>query len=131
MKTGSFSQHRSGRRTFASAAGAAVEDVAADAVSVKAVSSSGGRLLAGPAGPTHLAGLREGRRLAWAVAVVAVMLLPTGCVNVKPWERGTLADYTMRPDRDPLTAALGEHMWFSREAASGGAGVGGGGCGCN
>jgi len=24
-----------------------------------------------------------------------------------------------------------EHIWFSREEASGGAGVGGGGCGCN
>ena len=61
----------------------------------------------------------------------AALLLGTGCANVKPWERGTLADYTMRPDRDPLTIALGEHMWFSREASSGGRGVGGRGCGCN
>ena len=59
------------------------------------------------------------------------LVLITGCTAVKPWERSTLADYTMRPDRDPLTIALGEHMWFSREAASGGRGVGGGGCGCN
>lgn len=55
----------------------------------------------------------------------------TGCANVKPWERQTLADYTMRGDRDPLTDKNAEHMWFSREAASGGKGVGGGGCGCN
>ncbi|HSH15130.1 MAG TPA: DUF4266 domain-containing protein [Verrucomicrobiae bacterium] len=55
----------------------------------------------------------------------------TGCQHVEPWERGTLADYTMRADRDPLTIANREHMWFSREAASGGRGVGGGGCGCN
>ena len=55
----------------------------------------------------------------------------TGCVNVKPWERGTLADYTMRADRDGLGNALDEHVFFSREAASGGRGVGGGGCGCN
>jgi hypothetical protein len=58
-------------------------------------------------------------------------LLLSGCANVKPWERSTLADYTMRGDRDPLTISLSEHMWFSREAASGGRGVGGGGCGCN
>ena len=55
----------------------------------------------------------------------------SGCAVVKPWERGALADYTMRPDRDPLGDALAEHMYFSREAASGGRGVGGGGCGCN
>lgn len=54
-----------------------------------------------------------------------------GCTNVKPWERGTLADITMRPDRDPLGMAYAEHMYFSREATAGGRGVGGGGCGCN
>ena len=54
-----------------------------------------------------------------------------GCANVKPWERSTLADFTMRGDRDPLGVADAEHMWFSREGSSGGRGVGGGGCGCN
>jgi hypothetical protein len=63
--------------------------------------------------------------------LLAVTGLITGCQNVQPWERGNLADYTMRPDRDPLTIANREHMWFSREEASGGRGVGGGGCGCN
>jgi hypothetical protein len=48
-----------------------------------------------------------------------------------PWQRGKLADYTMRPDRDVLSLALNEHLFFSREAASGGRGIGGGGCGCN
>ena len=55
----------------------------------------------------------------------------TGCANVKPWQREHLADYMMRPDRDPLGRAQKEHIWFSREAANGGRGVGGGGCGCN
>ena len=59
------------------------------------------------------------------------LVLGTGCTTVKPWERSTLADYTMRGDRDPLTIANDEHTFFSREAASGGRGVGGGGCGCN
>jgi hypothetical protein len=37
----------------------------------------------------------------------------------------------MNPDRDPLGGSLTEHVYFSREAASGGRGVGGSGCGCN
>ncbi len=52
-------------------------------------------------------------------------------VRVQPWERATLADYTMRPDRDPLAITMAEHTFFSREAATGGRGVGGSGCGCN
>lgn len=55
----------------------------------------------------------------------------TALVRVKPWQRATLADYTMRPDRDPLNTAMAEHVYFSRETATGGRGVGGSGCGCN
>jgi len=54
-----------------------------------------------------------------------------GCTTVQPWERAALADYKMRPDRDPLMGAMSEHIYFSREASSGGRGVGGSGCGCN
>jgi hypothetical protein len=57
--------------------------------------------------------------------------LSSGCSMVKPWERGTLADYTMRPDRDVLQDTFRDHVYFTREAAAGGRGVGGGGCGCN
>lgn len=63
--------------------------------------------------------------------VVLALIGGSGCAQVKPWQRGTLADFTMRSDRDPIGVALAEHMFFSREAASGGRGVGGGGCGCN
>ena len=63
--------------------------------------------------------------------LAAVGLLAAGCQHVNPWERGALADPVMSPDRIPLANMMTEHMWFSREAASGGAGVGGGGCGCN
>ncbi len=52
-------------------------------------------------------------------------------VRVRPWERAALADDIMNPDRDPLGATMTEHVYFSREAASGGRGVGGSGCGCN
>ena len=63
--------------------------------------------------------------------LVAIAGLGAACSSVKPWQRGHLADYTMRPDRDPLTGSIAEHVWFTREAFAGGRGVGGGGCGCN
>jgi hypothetical protein len=66
-----------------------------------------------------------------ALLCIVGLLGFTGCQSVKPWQRGTLGDVVMRPDRDPLGLALSEHVWFSREAAMGGRGVGGGGCGCN
>lgn len=65
------------------------------------------------------------------VLAVVCASLGAGCANVKPWQRGTLSDMTMRGDRDPLGLTLTEHLYFSREAATGGRGVGGGGCGCN
>ena len=70
------------------------------------------------------------------VSLLAALAFLSGCASapltrVKPWERATLADYTMRPDRDPLHTALAEHVYFSRETATGGRGVGGSGCGCN
>lgn len=63
-------------------------------------------------------------------------VLSSGCATprldrVKPWERAVHADYTMRSDRDPLHMAMADHLFFSRESASGGRGVGGSGCGCN
>ena len=66
-----------------------------------------------------------------ALLLLACALLGGGCAGVQPWQRGTLAEYGMRPDRDPLGDALAEHTYFSREAAFGGKGIGGGGCGCN
>lgn len=61
----------------------------------------------------------------------AAMSLITGCGTVKPWQREQLADPIMQPDRYPMAGALADHIFFSREAASGGRTVGGGGCGCN
>ena len=69
-------------------------------------------------------------RTFWVAVLLGVPAL-TGCQQVKPWQRGALADPIMRADRDPLGLAQDEHIFFSREAATGGRGVGGGGCGCN
>lgn len=70
-------------------------------------------------------------KILFLLALGASLLALAGCTSVKPWQRGRLASYIMRGDRDPLGLALDEHIFFSREAASGGRGVGGGGCGCN
>jgi hypothetical protein len=70
-------------------------------------------------------------------ALLAVLCLAVGslsaCANLgaKPWERETLARPDMNPDGEPLRSALDDHIYFSKEAASGGRGFGGGGCGCN
>lgn len=71
------------------------------------------------------------RRAFCAGAALLSAFLAGGCTTVQPWQRGNLADYTMRADRDALHTAMSEHVYFSREASSGGRGVGGGGCGCN
>jgi len=65
------------------------------------------------------------------LVLLGLTALLSGCTTVHPWERATLADYTMRPDRDPLHNTMFEHIYFSREASTGGRGVGGSGCGCN
>jgi hypothetical protein len=70
-------------------------------------------------------------KLVPALITLAAVFILTGCGHVSPWQRGTLADQTMRADRDLIGLAINEHVFFSREAATGGRGVGGGGCGCN
>lgn len=51
--------------------------------------------------------------------------------KVEAWERGILARDDMQPDADPVRTFSDEHIYFSKEASTGGRGVGGGGCGCN
>jgi len=60
-------------------------------------------------------------------------LILTGCssMGVEPWERDVLAKDEMQLIADPLEVAIDEHIYFSKEASSGGRGFGGGGCGCN
>lgn len=57
----------------------------------------------------------------------------TGCtgLGVKPWQRDVLAREDMQLNRDPIDAAIDDHMYFSKEASSGGRSFAGGGCGCN
>ena len=64
-------------------------------------------------------------------ACVAGHGLLAGCAPVAAWERGTLAKPEMALDADPLGTALDSHVYFSKEASSGGNSASGGGCGCN
>lgn len=67
------------------------------------------------------------------LAIAACAAALTGCssLGVEPWERDVLARPEMQLDAAPLEAALDDHIYFSKEATSGGRGFGGGGCGCN
>ncbi|GAA6134494.1 DUF4266 domain-containing protein [Oceaniserpentilla sp. 4NH20-0058] len=60
-------------------------------------------------------------------------ILLSGCssLGVKPWERDILAREDMALDNAPLDSGFDDHIYFSKEASSGGKGFGGGGCGCN
>ena len=73
------------------------------------------------------------RRLAGWLALALASLGLGGCASmgVKPWERDVLSQPGMTPGEDIVTSALDEHIYFSKEASTGGLGSGGGGCGCN
>ncbi len=61
------------------------------------------------------------------------IVLLTGCssMGVEPWERDLIAKDSMQPVPNYFDNYFDEHIYFSKEASSGGQGVGGGGCGCN
>jgi len=67
-----------------------------------------------------------------AAAALALLAL-AGCssLGVKPWQHEILARPQMALNASPIDAALDDHIYFSKEAASGGRSFGGGGCGCN
>lgn len=65
--------------------------------------------------------------------LMGLMLAGGGCsaLGVKPWQRDILARPAMALNAEPIDAAIDDHIYFSKEAASGGRSFGGGGCGCN
>lgn len=67
------------------------------------------------------------------VCLCISVLLLSGCstMGVEPWERDLLALEGMALTPSAVDAALDDHIYFSKEASSGGRGFGGGGCGCN
>lgn len=68
----------------------------------------------------------------WLIVLIFLISLNACSLErVKPWQRDLLAAQKMQLDPAPVEYAFDEHIYFSKEASSGGEGVGGGGCGCN
>ena len=67
------------------------------------------------------------------IVLLATAAIAAGCssIGVKPWQRQLLAREDMQLDGNPVDAAIDDHMYFSKEASSGGRVFAGGGCGCN
>ena len=65
---------------------------------------------------------------------VAIALTGSGgCAGLgaKPWEHDLLAQRAMQVSAYPIEAGMDDHIYFSKEASSGGRSFAGGGCGCN
>lgn len=71
------------------------------------------------------------KRTGVVLILAAAALAGCSSLGVKPWERDLLAKPAMQLDANPVDTGLDEHIYFSKEASSGGRGFGGGGCGCN
>ena len=72
-------------------------------------------------------------RFSRAAALAALALFCASCSSIgpKPWEKDLMARAEMQVDPYPLQSAAEDHIYFSKEASSGGRGFAGGGCGCN
>ena len=77
--------------------------------------------------------LNSKQRLVGTGLLLACLASLTACSNlgVQPWERELLAKPSMQLTSSPVESAIDDHIYFSKEAATGGRGFSGGGCGCN
>ncbi len=68
-----------------------------------------------------------------AATFAGLALTCSGCASIgpDPWEKDLMARREMQLNPYPPEVAAIEHIYFSREASSGGRGFAGGGCGCN
>ena len=74
--------------------------------------------------PTH-------RALALAALLLSAALGGCAISPPQPREKAHLSKPEMTMAADPLDQRFVQHIYGSKENASGGYGVGGGGCGCN
>ncbi len=65
--------------------------------------------------------------------MLAVAISLSGCAagGAKMCRTGALAKPEMQMNYQSHERIIDDHVYFSKEAASGGRGFGGGGCGCN
>ncbi|HXO22829.1 MAG TPA: DUF4266 domain-containing protein [Thermoanaerobaculia bacterium] len=74
---------------------------------------------------------RSGKGLLRLAVLCSLPVMAGGCATVRPWDRDLLAEKGMRFIPSPMLHGIDEHIYFSKEASTGGQDVGGGGCGCN
>ncbi|MFZ6799084.1 DUF4266 domain-containing protein [Undibacterium sp. Di24W] len=82
----------------------------------------------------HTVHIRKWQRLSYVTCLIILAASNSACSslgNVAAWEKGYLAKAEMRFDHDRLSAKNADHIYTSKEAATGSGSVGGGGCGCN
>ncbi|MFT7651338.1 MAG: hypothetical protein ACI9ON_000889 [Limisphaerales bacterium] len=67
------------------------------------------------------------------LTLILLSTIVAGCsgLGTEPWERQDLAKREMLLISSPLETEADDHIYFSKEASSGGQSFGGGGCGCN
>jgi len=67
------------------------------------------------------------------VLIIGAAVLSSGCASlgVKPWQRDLLSRQDMQLNGNASDDAIDDHLYFSKEASSGGRSFAGGGCGCN
>lgn len=72
-------------------------------------------------------------RSAVVLAILCGAMLASGCssLGVKPWERDVLSRQDMLLNGGSIDDSIDDHLYFSKEASSGGRSFAGGGCGCN
>ena len=85
-------------------------------------------------GPSDVASEIPFRKTLFVAGVCATLsMLCGGCgtVGPDPWEKDLMAKRAMWANPYPLEVSAQDHIYFSKEASSGGRGFAGGGCGCN
>jgi len=77
-------------------------------------------------------GQAPGRRALALLACLGVLpLAACDALNPAPWEKDLMAKKVMQPGYNGIVAGIHDHIYFSKEGASGGRSTAGGGCGCN
>lgn len=77
--------------------------------------------------------MKQPRILFGTLCLLGAAFLVVGCASggAKVCRPGALTRPEMQLDNQAHDRAIDDHVYFSKEAASGGRGFGGGGCGCN